>query len=423
MADHINFGNKYIALHKADLIFSRGEFYEYKSGVWARKETVRRELWALSSQNGSTANAAYVSSVLDYVREYYRKPDDIFDSNPKLICFRNGVLNLSTMKFLKHSAAFMFTTQLGFDYNAKTICPAWEKFINEVLVTTDGKIDQSMVDFVQEAFGYSLTSSTEHEISFWMLGEGANGKSTMLYILDRLAGSAALHLSLGMLDKDRYQLADIGGKKIIICTEAPETTVAHSTLKQIISGDSMNVRAIRGHPFVITPVAKIWWAMNNSPRVDDTSEGFWRKMKVIPFNKIFEVGQRDKKLKFKLAEKELPGIFNWALKGLRRLEQETEFTECDQIDDATLQYREESNLAKEFINECANLTKSGITLSSDLYGAYSTWCKKNGYKPDSQKRVSADFRRLGLRRGKEGGKRAWFGVEIGESESPFSPKI
>lgn len=419
MADHIKFGNKYVAVHRDDIIFSRGDFYGYKNGVWERRETVRKELWALSAKNGSTANSAYISSVMDYLREYYRQSDDVFDSNTNLICLKNGVLDLASMKFSKHSPNFKFTSQLGFDYDADAECENWEKFINEVLITVKGKTDTSMIDFVQEAFGYSLTASTEHEISFWMLGEGANGKSTMLYILDRLAGSAAIHLSLGMLDKDRYQLADIGGKRIVICTEAPETTVAHSTLKQIISGDPMNVRAIRGHPFVINPVAKVWWAMNNSPRVDDTSEGFWRKMKVIPFNRIFEVSERDKKLKFKLAQ-ELPGIFNWALKGLRRLEKEGEFTDCDQIDDATLQYREESNLAKEFLNECANLTPAGITQTSDLYSAYVQWCKSNGYKPDSQKRVSADWRRLGLRRDRQAGKRVWFGVELGEPESPFS---
>lgn len=421
MSDHIEFGNKYINLHPKDIIYSRGDFYSYADGLWERNETVRKELWSISSQNGAKATASYISSVFDYLREHYREPDDTFDNNPNLICLQNGVLNLSTMKFMKHSANFKFTTQLGFNYDAKAECKQWEQFINQILVTSKGKTDKSMVDFVQEAFGYSLTASTEHEISFWMLGEGANGKSTMLYLLNSLAGSSALHLALGMLDKDRYQLSDIGGKRIIICTEAPETTVAHTILKQIISGDPMNVRAIRGHPFVISPVAKVWWAMNNSPRVDDTSEGFWRKMKVIPFNRIFEVNERDKKLKFKL-EKELPGIFNWAIKGLRRLEKEGEFTDCDQIDDATLQYREESNLAKEFLGECTNLVQAGITQTSELYQSYSRWCKDNGYKADSQKRVSADWRRLGLKRGKENGKRVWFGVELGEDESAFSPR-
>src|SRR3990167_5369436 len=350
MADHIRFGNKYIASHKENRIFSRGDFYGYKDGVWLKLDIVRKELWNLSTKNGSTANAAYVGSVLDYLREHYRQPDDLFDNNPDLICLKNGVLNLSTMKFDKHSPDHYFTSQLGFNYDKNAKCPLWRKFVSQVLTTTDGKSDQSMIDFIQEAFGYSLTASVEHEISFWMIGEGANGKSTMLYILGRLAGSSAIHLSLGMLDRDRYQLADIGGKRIVICTEAPETTVAHTVLKQIISGDPMNVRAIRGHPFVINPTAKVWWAMNNSPRVEDTSEGFWRKMKVIPFNKSFELRERDKRLRFKLAE-ELPGIFNWALEGLRRLENDGAFTDSDQIDDATVQYRSESNLAKEFLDE------------------------------------------------------------------------
>ena len=420
MSDHIKFGNKYIASHKDNRVFSRGDFYGYKDGVWLKLDIVRKELWNLSTKNGSTANSAYVGSVLDYLREYYRQSDDLFDSNPDLICLKNGVLNLSTMKFDKHSPDYYFTSQLGFNYDKNAKCPLWRKFVSQVLITTDGKSDQSMIDFIQEAFGYSLTASVEHEISFWMIGEGANGKSTMLYILGRLAGSSAIHLSLGMLDRDRYQLADIGGKRVVICTEAPETTVAHTVLKQIISGDPMNVRAIRGHPFVINPTAKVWWAMNNSPRVEDTSEGFWRKMKVIPFNKSFEVSERDKRLRFKLAE-ELPGIFNWALEGLRRLENDGAFTDSDQIDDATVQYRSESNLAKEFLDECGNLIPAGFTLACDLYDAYTVWCKRYGYKRDSQKRVASDWRRLGLKRGKESGKRVWYGIELVEEKDEFLP--
>ena len=89
MADHIRFGNKYITSHKENRIFSRGDFYGYKDGVWLKLDIVRKELWNLSTKNGSTANAAYVGSVLDYLREHYRQPDDLFDNNPDLICLKN----------------------------------------------------------------------------------------------------------------------------------------------------------------------------------------------------------------------------------------------------------------------------------------------------------------------------------------------
>lgn len=413
MSDHIKFGDKYISLYRGKRIFSRGEFYGYENGVWNKLPYIRKEFWELSSKNGAKANAGYISSVMDYVGNKVSIPDDELDQHDNLINLGNGVLSLQTMKLKAHEPKQYFTTQLGFEYEAEAECQTWRKFISEVLVFQNQRHDQAMADFIQEAFGYSLTASIEHEISFWMIGEGANGKSTMLKVLDALAGSAALHLNLGILDRDKYQLAQLGGKRVVICTEAPETTVADSTLKAIISGDTMNVRSPYGKPFSLTPKAKVWWAMNNAPRVNDSSEGFWRKMKVIPFNRTFEVEERDRKLIGKLL-KELPGIFNWALEGLKRLEKNGYFTECDQIDDATLQYREESDLTKQHLAERTVQTEAGYASSKELYEDYREWCKANGYKPLTHNRVARDWRRLRLKpnRDPKGNQRIWYGVEL-----------
>lgn len=413
MSDHIKFGNKYIELCKGKRIFSRGEFYGYEGGVWNKLPYIRKEFWELSSKNGAKANSGYVSSVMDYVGNKIGVDDDDLDWHDDLINLGNGVLSLDTMKLKAHDPKHYFTSQLGFEYNAQAGCKTWLKFIDEVLVNSDQKPDKSMAEFIQEAFGYSLTASIEHEISFWMIGEGANGKSTMLKVLNALAGSAALHLNLGILDRDKYQLAQLGGKRVVICTEAPETTVADATLKAIISGDTMNVRSPYGKPFSLTPKAKVWWAMNNAPRVNDSSEGFWRKMKVIPFNRTFEVDERDRKLITKLL-KELPGIFNWALEGLQRLEENGYFTECDQIDDATLQYREESDLTKQHLADRTVQTQSGYATSKELYEDYRNWCKENGYKALTHNRVARDWRRLRLKpdRDPKGNQRIWYGIEL-----------
>lgn len=423
-ATHTELGDAYYKKNKDTRIYVRGAFYGYEKGVWVLLPNIKHEFWmSIKFYKGADPTSSLVNSVMSYVEGLLYKKDEVMDAHPGLLNLKNGILNIETKKLIPHSFNYYFTTQLGFEYNPKAKCPMWNKYISEALVNLDLETDKQMIDFIQEAFGYSMTDSVEHEISFWLIGEGATGKSTMIYVLEHLAGSASLALNLGVLERDKYQLASLGGKRIVVCTEAPDTTVADAILKGIISGDTINVRAPYGAPFVVTPTAKVWWAMNNPPRVNDTSEGFWRKMKVIPFNRQFVNGDRNKKLKYNLAQKELSGIFNWALIGLERLRKNEEFSESDQIEDATLQYREESDLTKQFVTECCALNPSGYTPSAELYEAYRVWCKANEHKPVSHNRVARDWRRLKLKRGKDPKDvRVWFGVELLEAPDPYKPK-
>lgn len=415
--NHIEIGDKYIKANVGKRMYARGVLWGYDKGVWKQLPNAEHEIWVLcKSLKENSVSASIASSIFKYVTGALYVLDEELDNHFDLLNLRNGVLDLKTLKLLPHSPRYYFTTQLGFEYDSKAKCPQWRKFLSEVLIYPNNRTDESMVNFAQEAFGYSLTASVEHEVSFWMIGEGANGKSTICYILDSLAGSAALHLNLGMLDRDKYQLAQLGGKRVVLCTEAPDTTVADSTLKAVISGDPMNVRNVFEKPFVVKPIAKVWWAMNNPPRVSDTSEGFWRKMKVIPMHRVFDVDERDKKLRSKLRE-ELPGIFNWALDGLRRLESAETFTECDQVEDATVSYRNESDLPAQFVSECCVKKPSASSASSDLYSAYRRWCKENGHRAASSNRIGREWKRLGFTSTRESGKRVWAGLEVLSDET------
>ena len=414
--NHKKIGDVYLQKYP-NRMYARDDFYGYENGTWSPMPNIRAEFWEVAAAMEKTSpTSSIVTSVVDYVKGIVYKQDTDVDRHGRMINMQNGVLDLDTGNVYAHSPDYLFTSQLGFAYDSNSDCPRWKEFIDQVLVSDTGEPDSQMGAFIQEAFGYSLTASVEHETSFWLIGSGANGKSTMLRVLNALGGSSVLHLNLGLLDQDKYQLAQMGGKRIVICSEAPDTTVADSTLKAIISGDAMNVRSIYGRPFVIKPCAKVWWAMNNPPRVMDTSEGFWRKMRAIPFNRSFAVEERDRQLIGKLLE-ELPGIFNWALAGLKRLELEGFFTECDQIDDATDQYRDESDTSKQFVEECCARSANGSTSASELYQAYYVWAKDNGHKPMTSQRAGREWRRIGLKGRRDAKKRYWDGVELLSSDT------
>jgi putative DNA primase/helicase len=217
-----------------------------------------------------------------------------------------------------------------------------------------------------------------------------------LHVLEALAGTSFCSLNLDLLKHDRYQLANLAGKRVAICSEANsrDNVVEDATIKALISGDTMVVRQIREQPFNLQPQAKLWWAMNKLPAVADTSDGFWRRIFLIPFNRTFADDERIPDLVDQLIN-ELPGIFNWAMEGLKRLRANGGFTVPAQVERQTAEYRKDSNIVETFIEEECVVDQNDQVQSSVIYQAYRDWCKSNGYQAYSSRNFKRELNELG----------------------------
>jgi len=187
--------------------------------------------------------------------------------------------------------------------------------------------------------------------------------------------------------------------------------VEDAYVKALVAGDEMPVRMIYKEPFMLEPRAKLWWSMNELPAVADTSEGFWRRMCVIPFNRQFKKNERILDLNERL-EPELPGIFNWAMKGLGRLNSRGRFVEPTQVRTQTEQYRQESNPVGLFVEERCYKKADVEVQSSVIYKEYTDWCKTNNFKPHSSKNFKNEMERLGFHHKKEPSYNVFLGVGL-----------
>lgn len=278
-------------------------------------------------------------------------PDAVNAGN--LLNLANGTLDLDTYSLRAHERADMLTHCLGYGYDPAAQCPRWLQFLAEVLVKEDGRTpDTELAALFQEAVGYALTIETRYEAMFWLSGGGANGKSTALGVVGALLGGLAMSLDLGALGRPdaSYYLARIGGARVVFSTEAGKGGAADDILKRLASGEPIPARPIRGEPITIRPVAKLFWALNEKPSVKDTSDGFWRRLRLIPFYRQFAEHERDTALAGKLRE-ELPGVLNWALEGLKRLRTNGRFTDAAAVRKEIKDYRTEQNAVALWLNE------------------------------------------------------------------------
>ena len=90
-------------------------------------------------------------------------------------------------------------------------------------------------------------------------------------------------------------------------------------LKQIVSGEKIEARRLHQNPFSFVPRVKLLLSANGLPQTHDRSNGYYRSYDVLKFEVQIPENQVDQNLKQKLRE-ELPGILNWAVNGLARLQ-------------------------------------------------------------------------------------------------------
>jgi putative DNA primase/helicase len=287
---------------------------------------------------------------------------------------KNGMLDLKTREIKPHSRDFLSTIQLQARYDLAAICPQWEQFLDEVF---QGDIE--LIDLVQEFMGYSLVPDTSQEKALLFIGEGANGKSTLLRVWEHLLGPQNISsVTLAGLQNEFHRVT-LQGKLLNITAEVNPMTVEQADyLKRVISGDTIDA-AHKGSPvFTFRPFARLVFAMNRMPRVKDTSHGFYRRLLMVPFNRAFEGEDADRALSRKLVE-EIDGIFRWTLQGLDRLSQTGSFIETVSGVAMLTAYKRANNPLVAFVQDACELAPGADSAKDALYGEYRKYCTEKGF--------------------------------------------
>ena len=135
--------------------------------------------------------------------------------------------------------------------------------------------DPEMIRYGQRAVGYSLTGDTREQCLFLCYGEGANGKSTFLNVLQYVLGDYAQNMPFSAFEKKaRSQIpndvAVLVGKRFVTAVETYEMArLNEQRIKVMTGGDPMSGRFLYGEFFSFEASHKLWLAFNHKPGVVD----------------------------------------------------------------------------------------------------------------------------------------------------------
>lgn len=302
---------------------------------------------------------------------------DNLDQNPYLLNTPSGVVNLKTGEIQKHDPGLYLSKICWAEYSDKVDTPVWNKFLMD---TFGGDIE--MIRFIQRAAGYSLTGVTDEQVAFFCIGDGRNGKSTLLNVFSDILGEYACNMqpdSLAVHTAGRAVNSDIArlrGVRFATTVEPDEgMRLAEGLLKQLTGGDVVTARRLYGNEFDFRPQCKIWMGANHKPVIRGTDLGIWRRIMVIPFNVRIPDGQVDKTLKYKLAA-EMPGILRWMIDGCIMWQREG-LNPPLAVQAGVQAYHREMDVISRFVDECCEASGYETVRAADLYAAYKRWATEN----------------------------------------------
>ena len=408
---------------KGKLAFFHSQWKMYDGGCWRGRDVyemrryIRKELRAYRGL-GVSVNQGRIKALASMLEDEMFLPDrDILEQQQRqtrYINLRNGMFDLEAMTFIpEHDPSLYFTTQLDFDYDPDAECPTFVNYLNSSLVLPGSKdTDFALTQLVTEALAYSMTARTDLKASFWLVGQKDSGKSTFIALIKALMGELHTTIDLTQLGVNRFLLAGIVGKRVLTFTEASASTMLPDALYKALTGGSDEIYAdVKNRdPITFRPEAKVWWAMNEMPRVGDRSGATTRRIVIIPFNRSIPAGERILNLEDRLMA-ERSGIFNMCINHLWRVNELGGFDTCAQSEALLQEYIMENDTEATFLGECAERHESYRIRSSELYNRYAAWCVSNGFKAKNSNQIAKDWRRLGLEFQHSNGS-WWHGVRL-----------
>lgn len=282
---------------------------------------------------------------------------------------RNGTLVVradGTILLRDHQKEDLFTYTLPYCYDAHATCELWQRFLDRVLPETESQ--KVLAEFV----GYCMHKPHSMEKMLMLYGNGQNGKSVTLEVIESLLGSQNVsYLSLSDLTNDVVKRSAIEGKMVNISHESGKDVNAN-VLKQLTSGERVLIKYLYRNPYETSNYGKLIAAFNQLPRAENTL-GFFRRLIILPFSVTITEEEKDVELSRKLRQ-ELSGILNWVLAALPDLMCRKRFTHSSVCQRALEQYALQSDNVRLFLNEMCE--EADIeTPVRELYAAYCDYCR------------------------------------------------
>ena len=304
------------------------------------------------------------------------------------INFKNGLLNLDTMKLESHTPEMFFTVQIPVEYKPLDECEygsVFEKYMND-LVSNDMVTKKVLL----EAMGLVISNIPGYLTKKCILMIGAKdcGKTQIKKLLTELIGIRfTSSMDLDKMTDSRFGTSELYNKRLAGSNDMRYTTISDMGIfKQLTGGDPISIEFKGRGAFSYIYSGFIWFLANDFPMFSGKKgKEIYDRFLVIPCEHVVKKSEQDPELvKKMLHEKEyIVSLCVMHLLDLRK--RHYTFVESERMVKSLEKYEMMNNSLLQFVSEYCDiddeLDKDNRLNFAQFKRNYQVWCRDLGIKP------------------------------------------
>jgi len=364
----------------------------YQAPDWASEE-LQQKINKFRVGRDFLRSHANLNGIATHYKQIYidMEVESHLDKNPNLLAVKNGIIDLRTGILREGMLKDYMQTQLDTDYNPLGKTDIIDGFVDSIFSS-----DIPTIHYVQKLFGYGITGHTKEQIWAILTGDGSNGKSLFIGIIESLLRKWCVNASYDVFFKGDKRttaggatphLAALKGARICVKEETePKDKLNVEILKMITGESSIAARALYKDEESFRPTVLPILLCNHKPTIDIEDDAMMRRIIVVPFHNIYtsptDINRpydkenprhktKDTSLKEKLhtafAQEQL---LAWLVQGSVKWFKEGLGEQPQSMKDALLSYKEENDRLKLFIDAMCELPPIEMSKKDILKSGY-----------------------------------------------------
>jgi len=320
---------------------------------------------------------------------------DLLDSDPYLMCFKNGVWDFREKVFRAGRAE---------DYISKCTNIEYRKLDR----VRDAKIISEIEDFMAKLFpieqlrnymwehlASSLIGANLNQTFHMYIGGGENGKSVLTDLMSRIFGDYKCDAPLSLITQARMKqgqaspdIVALKGIRYAVMQEPSKgDRINDGALKELTSGtEPIRGRNLFSAPIAFVPQMKLVVCTNEFLEVKTRDHATWRRFRVVDFMSLFTDhpvdGDPEKPYQFKIDRKLKERFPVWSEVFMAMLVEivlrtDGHVTDCPMVMESTNKYREREDHIAEFIRDRIIVDPDGKITKTEITSEFNLWFQSN----------------------------------------------
>lgn len=352
--------------------------YNPESGIYETSEKFFHRLIYWIEPTYSQARSKEVLFKLETLSEVKAQT-----TKPYLIPVANGIFNKKTQKLEPFNPKHIFTSTIATKYNPQAKPPdikGWniDKWFSELMSD-----DDELVQLLWQIISASTNGNYSYRKGVWFVGKGNDGKGTVQSLIMNLIGRENVASVKAEQFSERFALSQVVGKTCIIGDDSQVNYLDNAgNYFSVITGDPVPVEAKGKQPTLAIFNKLVIQSANFLPKFRNKSNGTYRRMLIVPFNKSYTAETDNWKIKDDYITR--PEVLEYVLKKALSLNFDR-FINPKATQELLEEFKKSNDTIMGFVTEPFAELVSDFLPVAFISAYYRAWCEFEGVIPFSKR--------------------------------------